>query len=51
MYIYIFTKTQKLGMSDRLLRQSAVYELKTVVCCIKGGGGGGGGPRSEKLET
>ena len=33
--IYIFTKTQKLSMSDRLFRPSAVYEIKTVVCCIK----------------
>ena len=31
----IFTKTQKLGMSDCLFRPSAVYEVKAVVCYIK----------------
>ena len=30
-----FTKTQKLSLSDRLSRPSAVYEVKTVVCYIK----------------
>ena len=31
----MFTKTQKLGMSDRLFLPSAVYKVKTVVFCIK----------------
>ena len=30
-----FSSSQKLGMSDRLFRPSAVYEINTVVCCIK----------------